>query len=129
MKNLLLGVFLLLTASRGFGITGNEFLQRCGDKEEIFDGHIPQHTVDTPNGMTVDAAMCAGYIQAIVDLMVIAEAHATLDKPSSYCFPEGVSLGQAGKIVTRWMKNHPERTHEIAGHLGVVALKQAFPCK
>ncbi len=46
------------------------------------------------------------------------------------CIPtERVSLGQLGRVVVKYLKDHPEEEHDAAVVLVVVALREAFPCE
>jgi hypothetical protein len=46
------------------------------------------------------------------------------------CLPiEGVTAGQAIRIVTKYLNAHPERLHRDAHILVVEALREAFPCR
>jgi uncharacterized protein YoaH (UPF0181 family) len=46
------------------------------------------------------------------------------------CFPtEGMTSGQAVRIVTKYLNARPERLHHDAHVLVIEALQEAFPCK
>lgn len=47
----------------------------------------------------------------------------------AFCIPAGVTLGQAGAVVNKYLKEHPEEWNESGTTLVARALRQAFPCK
>ncbi|MNR32810.1 hypothetical protein D3C85_1504300 [compost metagenome] len=53
-----------------------------------------------------------------------------LPKDQRICLPaNGVSNGQAARIVVKLMEEHPAQMSEDDGVLITVALRLAFPCK
>jgi len=60
--------------------------------------------------------ICMGYVAAIADAF-------------ADCIPGGVTVGQATDIVYNYLRDHPERRHEIASRLVQSALVEKFPCK
>jgi len=96
--------------------TGNDFLLQC-DEEKL----------NKSNAASVAQYMrCAGYIQGFLEghtvMIVVSGA-----KPS-YCYPENVSTEQVGRIVTKSLKDHPEKTQLPISVLMEKALIDAFPC-
>lgn len=47
----------------------------------------------------------------------------------AFSTPDGVTVGQICAIVSKYLKNHPERWSEAADLLVVDALREAFPLK
>jgi len=92
---------------------------------------------------------CAGYLGAVQDMLV--QVHVNLmmmpltkvtlegpDKAKAYwldslnvaCVPDDkVPILQLARVVTKWLREHPERLHELKGTLTVAALRDAFPCQ
>lgn len=67
-----------------------------------------------------DGGMYLGYIAGI------AEFGNTI----LYCAPEGVTNGQNAAVVTKFLKNNPERWTENSGRLVIAALQASYPpCK
>jgi len=104
---------LVVTLSISMGssamYTGSDLLNWCDeDNEYIF-------------------ALCSAYIQGA------EEGHrltSMLNKQDSfYCIPEKATHGQTAKVVSKYLKNHPEKLHETAIGLVYLALNGAFPCE
>jgi len=92
---------------------------------------------------------CAGYLEGIRDLLV--QIHVNLmmmpltkvtlegpDKAKAYwldnlnvaCVPDDkVPVLQLSRVVIKWLREHPERLHELKGILTIAALRDAFPCQ
>lgn len=45
------------------------------------------------------------------------------------CLPAGISNGQIGLVVSKYLDTHPERLHTLSRFLVLDALHEAFPCK
>jgi hypothetical protein len=92
---------------------------------------------------------CAGYLGAMQDVLVQVHVNLILmpltkvtlegpDKAKAYwldnlnvaCVPDDkVPILQLARIVTKWLREHPERLHELKGTLTIAALRDAFPCQ
>ena len=70
--------------------------------------------------------LCSGYISGLVDMHVLM-----VGKGSNplWCAPDGVTYGQAVKIVTAYGEKHPAKLHLRYAELAAIALAEAFPCK
>jgi hypothetical protein len=44
------------------------------------------------------------------------------------CIPKEVGLPQMGRVLVKWLRDHPERLHEPTSILSVDAFHSAFPC-
>jgi hypothetical protein len=96
--------------------TGNDFLLQCDEAR-----------LNKSNAVSVAQYMrYAGYIQGFLEghTVLIAVSGA---KPS-YCYPENVGTEQVRRIVTKSLKDHPEKTHLPISVLMEKALVDAFPC-
>ena len=101
---------LLLSAQSQAGfLSGNELLQYCESNE-----NGPLNT-------------CYGYIAGANDYQQAMAGWGYLDKPY-YCASEGVATGQLVKVVTKYLNEHPENLHLVAGSLVANAMYYAFPC-
>ena len=70
---------------------------------------------------------CYGYIAATGDTLIVAAA---LHKsPNIVCIPNGVTIGQAEKVVERFLEAHPQNLNMRASVLVVGALVDAWHCK
>src|SRR5690349_16155736 len=73
-----------------------------------------------PHATTVDgynAGMCIGTINTVVFLK------------DDVCVPDGVSRGQAERVVIRFFETHPELLHLDGVTLVHSALREAWPCR
>ena len=116
MKHLLGRVLtLVVTLSISMGsssatYTGNDLQKHCADEDDLFE-----------------FARCVDYIHGASDAHLITSA---LNKQDSlYCLPEKATHGQTAKVVSKYLKNHPEKLHETAIGLVYLALRSAFPCE
>ena len=115
MKHLLGRVLtLVVTLSISMGSsamsTGNDLLLACADEDNEYK-----------------FALCAAYIQGAE---VGHRVTSMLNKQDSlYCLPEKATHGQTAKVVSKYLKNHPEKLHETAIGLVYIALRSAFPCE
>jgi hypothetical protein len=96
--------------------TGNNFLRQCDESR-----------LNRTNPVAVAQYMrCTGYIQGFLEghsvLIVVSGA-----KPS-YCRPENAGTEQVGRIVTKFLKDNPDKTHLAISVLVERALIDAFPC-
>ena len=131
MKALRLGTMLLCVLSQTSflraevkGLDGNELLSMCEGVNQLRD--------QTQSAMTVQNSYCLGYVNGV---MSMATDQATTFEHSPHrsslpCTPaEGVTTGQAARVVTKYLDSHPERLHLRAYLLVVEAMREAFPCK
>ena len=49
--------------------------------------------------------------------------------PRPFCIPQEVTYRQAMRVVLKFMKDNPAKTHKITEVLIAQALKTAFPCE
>ena len=96
-------------AEAGQFVTANELLEWC-ESDDL-----------------TDYASCARYIIGVADTTDTYQKTGMI-KPSIYCQPEGVSVGQLMKVVTKGLNERAEHLHEGAAGLTVVVFQKAFPC-
>ena len=93
-------------------ITGNRLveLMREYDKDEpgISSGEVN----------LVRVGVFLAYVTGVYDTLSFA-----------FSTPDGMTVGQICAIVSKYLKNHPERWSESADLLVVDALREAFPLK
>ncbi|MFL6437689.1 MAG: Rap1a/Tai family immunity protein [Terriglobales bacterium] len=92
---------------------GNRLLQQCDEESRAF---------------------CSGYVAAAMDSnnTFLNSMQATMKQHVSpmYCLPkDGIDLGQAVRIIVKWLHNHPEKLHLRGDTLVWESLRDAFPCK
>jgi uncharacterized protein YoaH (UPF0181 family) len=106
---------------------GNSLLQSCDLYVQAADGK------PISSGDAVQGSFCTGYLTGILDFDITL-SHLENDKSGSkgvirhICVPDGVSTGQAVRIVVKWLRNNPERLHYPASVLALAGLRDAFPC-
>jgi hypothetical protein len=87
-----------------------------------------------------EKAYCCGYIAGAMDSQVTFQesmkATVQVLKPDSkpmpnlYCLPDGgLEMGQALRVVVKWLKDHPEKLHQRADALILNAFVDGFPCR
>lgn len=122
---------------------GNGLLEFCGEVVNMLDSPPPQ--IDAVREMKF--GWCVGYLQATQDrilnwritgsIQVMAYKQDGKPAPShmwadedfvSTCIPDEASVGQLARVVVKWLRDHPEKLHELKSFLVMEALKEAFPC-
>lgn len=86
-------------------VTGNELLGFCDSKN------------------LAEWGFCSGFIWGAADGHQL-----TSDESASFCSPEGATSDQMGRVVVKYLREHPEKLHEYAVLLVAVALIEAWPC-
>jgi hypothetical protein len=71
-----------------------------------------------------DAAGCDAYLSGIADAITVQGRAA-----AAACIPGEVTGTQLREVAVKYIRAHPERLQEKAGHLAVEAFARAFPCK
>ena len=71
---------------------------------------------------------CLMYVAGVADLLV-TQQQAIPGSYSEICIPEGeVTLGQLRRVVTAYIREHPEEEHYLAVVIVLSAIREAFPC-
>jgi hypothetical protein len=110
--------FFLPNASQGPAFadvrnSGNMFLAKCeSDTAATLDDISTQD-------------FCNGYAVGLADSVQIRTMYAP---PAPTCPPTGVMPAQMRRIAVKYMKDHPEKTHEQTALLMFEAWAEAFPC-
>ena len=95
-------------ATAGEFLAGNDLHNTCTEKDHL------------------SVAACAYYIAGVVDA---SELFVLLEVSSRhFCLPPEASTTQTADVVRRYLANHPEKRHNSASSLSIVALAEAFPC-
>jgi hypothetical protein len=93
--------------------SGNRFLTIC-------DGEV-----DTPHLSDV-GVMCLFYVVGLTDGIAMFADKGSVDQ--MYCSPEGVTHGQAARMLVKYAKDHPEKSNQETRLLMLGALVEGFPC-
>jgi|CZKR01.1.fsa_nt_gi hypothetical protein len=103
-------------SSSGY-MDGNDLLEKCDSASS-----------------SVDRTECLGYVAGVMDAAVTMlnslRAASSTKVPAMYCLPTGgIQLGQASRVILKWLKDHPEKQHLRGDLLIMMAMSDAFPCK
>jgi hypothetical protein len=74
-----------------------------------------------------DVFTCFGFMNAIQDLSVLLNSDAT--RLLGSCPPSSSRVTQLIRVFTNYARTHPEKLHEKAGDVAILALQNAFPCR
>lgn len=69
-----------------------------------------------------DRGLCLGFVAGVNDMTRASGGR-------YYCLPKEVTLGQLVAVVTKRLRDEPERLHQSAAVIVIRALHYAFPCK
>ena len=128
MRKSILAIFLTLGAAfssevRASGNDGNELLADCNLVIRMMDddGVVPSATE------ALKVGRCLGMMQGITSLNMVYQVK---DRDSAlFCLPSnGMSAGQAARIVVKYMRDNPRELHNNGSLVVIAALKDAYPC-
>jgi|SRR5215467_6927235 len=127
MRSLLVAAsFFLLCTSSAFARpqsegSGNDILSKCQTAMRIID---EQRESGIGSGVG-DASWCIGWVTAVVETNLLR----TKTDPVHFCAPKEMQIGQAVRVIVKYLRDHPERLHERGIILALTALQDGFPCK
>jgi hypothetical protein len=102
---------------------GNNLLPMCNAAVSFADENKGQ-TAE----LAANAAFCLGMMQGITQTNRFYEV--TSPESVFFCLPkDGITNGQAARIVAKWLREHPEQLHMNETVLSIRAFMDAFPCK
>ena len=105
---------------------GNDLLQKCNNVIKIYEDGMEES--ETTENMLADASFCSGMMQGMTNTIIFFDTFQVTQ--SIVCLPEdGISNGQAAKVVIKYLKEHPEQLHVADSGLAFLAMMDAFPCK
>ena len=107
LRGIVLIAALMLSGGAAFATTANELIPHCRAWLE---------NVTTGKGV-MDQSICFGIVRGI--------AFAA----PNVCRPDGVTSGQALRVVVQYIEQRPARMHEDFEKLALEALRVAWPCK
>ena len=104
---------------------GNDLLQKCNNVIKIYEDGIAEGEITKI--MSADASFCNGMMQGMTNTIIFFDAFQVTQ--SIVCLPKnGISNGQAAKVVIKYLKEHPDQLHVADSGLAFLALMEAFPC-
>lgn len=115
---------LILLALCGFCANaradGKMLLARCEQAERLLN--------DQPIEDPVNGSFCLGYVGAMENALRILNSR--LQARHRMCMPKnGIEVGQAIRIVLRFLRDNTHRLAENDAALVIEALRAAYPCK
>jgi hypothetical protein len=105
---------------------GNELLERCSLAMKMSTDASTMSWTDLAKG-----TYCSGYIYGITSMnrgnQQIKEYFGTNE--SLFCVPKEATFRQVGRVLIKYLEDHPDKLHEHDHFLALMALTEAFPCK
>ena len=95
---------------------GNELLEACRQTIEFSDSDDKYNEFN--------AGSCWGYIRATNDMYEVMAQNAK----RTICVSPRIGRKQITMVVVKYLKEHPERLHNVASLLIYQAFQEAFPC-
>jgi len=105
---------------------GNELLKQCTSAIFSIESEVYKKEGDEFN-----TAFCLGIVRGVKDTLgTLSSVEGVLLPVYRVCFPKkGISVGQAVRIVVKYLNEHPEDLHAYEAILVMKAFYQAYPCK
>lgn len=72
----------------------------------------------------MDFGMCLGVVATLMNL----SRDGVLQYPYNFCAPTEATIGQAKRVIVRYIEMIPERMHQDIFGLALEALQHAWPC-
>jgi Rap1a immunity proteins len=107
MNKIIIGGALALT------VTGADAVESSGNY------WLPHCKLVESTRLTTEYTYCLGMLDGLIYL----SSHVGI------CPPEEGTMGQAVRVVVRYMEMRPQRLHEPFKQLAVDAMRAAWPCK
>jgi hypothetical protein len=70
------------------------------------------------------SGVCFGTVSSVLHMSFAAPLRPAL----KICAPARETYGQAVRVVTQWVEDHPERQDESFADLTIMAMQAAWPC-
>ena len=106
---------------------GNVLFHNCSLVVKIADGDSLMSALDNLN-----AGECMGLVRGIMDTMTLWQSldhGGPVDNTAIHgCIPDSIKTMQGARIVTKYLKEHPEKLHLPDTRLVLMAMVDAFPC-
>lgn len=123
MLNVIAFFAVLALAQPAFaGATGAELLGRCGAAEKSMEGG------QLSGEEMLDAMWCMGYVSGLLDGFSVGDYK--VGEVKMMCPPgEELTRAQALRIVTKWLREHPDALQKSGRRGALLALSSAYPCR
>ena len=103
---------------------GRKLLEVCNITEKAMDQNVPMENIYKHSAL--DIGYCFGYVEGIVGLNSI---YKPFRREIAFCPPAGYTNEQGVRILTKYLRQHPEALHQRGIGLAWYAFREAFPCK
>ena len=144
------GVLSPVVFARDLPKDGNGLLDACSVMVDFADNQSAAATLSSDKFAEKMGQLnwCAGYLQGtedvyeqtFINLGIFGMAGLTFDGPEKLqqyaleslrgpCFPGNAPILQLARVLVKWLRDHPERLHELKSTLTTAAFKDAFPCQ
>ncbi|HBT55629.1 Rap1a/Tai family immunity protein [Halopseudomonas aestusnigri] len=112
---------IFLMAITGSAVAdGNKLLDQCQTAVQIMDGQNNFNNIEA-----VKLGQCLGFAAGVKNTLMIM----SVPSPVKICWPEeGVSNGQAARILHKYLKDNPQKLHEDETLLAMLSMSEAFAC-
>lgn len=102
---------------------GNELLSYCKQAIRLVETrHADRASSD------IEIGQCFGIMEGVRSTMMLMDQGPKAGRVA--CWPEnGITNGQAARIVIRYLDNHPAKLNEDRVLLSILAFSDAYPCK
>lgn len=107
--------------------SGNSFLQSCAASLDKADQPNSQTEVEIVNGIA-----CVSFLRGLEDGAQVGVQFAAPNSPQVaklWCTPDGVTSVQAGRVLAKYIRAHPETAHQRTALLATYAFREAFNCQ
>jgi hypothetical protein len=119
---LTLAALLFVPSAFAAPTTGVQILQACGSAVKQQDG------AQISMQESIESIWCIGYLGGLLDGFGMSPPK--INGRQVLCLPEqGITNDQLVRLVTKWLREHPENLHESGRMEALIALSKAFPCK
>lgn len=119
MKKLILGwfvaAFLCGPAFSKDLDTGNELYPMCKRAAQVTGGRNSTELAQL--------SFCVGTVSTLLSVSEL------LNESLRFCPPDGVTNGQAIRVVVNYMERNPQIRHQKLHQIGLVAMREAWPCR
>jgi hypothetical protein len=108
--------FLFLFSGNSSGMSGNSWLKRC-------------------KGTSSNTIICDSWTLGITRMYDLWNQISLYSKENGNyhpilktCMPKEVTLDQIKRILTKWLNEHPDKSHQEMVFLFVMIMRENFPC-
>jgi hypothetical protein len=108
--------------------SGNEFLQVCANTFDKADAPMSQTDTEIVNGVAC-MSFLRGLDEGVNFGIQFADANSKQQSPLPWCTPDKATSVQAGRVLVKYTRSHPETSNQRTSLLALYAYRDAFPCQ